>query len=143
MNNSSTICVDAGLVVRRVAIPQDAAIQAVWEQWAASEPHLVAPTLLRYEVTNALYQYQKAGSLSAVAAYQALRAAFALPIRLVEDADLSSEALGIAGRFSLPATYDAHYLALAERLGATFLTTDRRLANAVQSAFPWVQMAGM
>ena len=141
MNNSSTICVDAGLVVRRVAIPQDAATQAVWERWEASEAHLVAPTLLRYEVTNALYQYQKAGALSAVAAYQALRAAFALPLHLVEDTDLSSEALGMAGRFALPAAYDAHYLALAERLGATFFTTDRRLVNIVQSALAWVHLA--
>jgi predicted nucleic acid-binding protein len=82
MNNSSIICVDAGLVVRRVAIPQDAAIQAVWEHWETRKTHLIAPTLLRYEVTNALYQYQKAGALSAVAAYQALRAAFVLPLHL-------------------------------------------------------------
>lgn len=142
MNNSSTICVDAGLVVRRVVIPQDAAIQAIWEQWATSQTYLIAPTLLRYEVTNAVYQYQKTGALSAVAAHQALRAAFALPLSFVDDADLSSEALSIAGRFSLPAAYDAHYLALAERLGATFVTTDQRLANAVQSALPWVHVAG-
>ncbi len=142
MNNSLTICVDAGLVVRRIVIPQDVAIQAIWEQWAASLTHLTAPTLLRYEVTNAVYQYQKTGALSAVAARQALRTAFVLPLRLIEDADLSSEALAMAGRFALPAAYDAHYLALAERLGATFVTTDQRLVNAVQSALPWVRMAG-
>ncbi|MCA1666314.1 MAG: type II toxin-antitoxin system VapC family toxin [Thermomicrobia bacterium] len=142
MSNSSAICVDAGLVVRRVAIPQDAAIQAVWERWVTSNQRLIAPSLLRYEVTNALYQYQKAGALSVIAAQQALRAAFALPLRLIEDADLSSEALAMAGRFALPAAYDAHYLALAERLGATFVTTDQRLVNAVQAALPWVQRAG-
>jgi len=37
----------------------------------------------------------------------------------------------MAERFMLPAAYDAHYLALDERLGATFVTTDQRLANAV------------
>jgi hypothetical protein len=41
---------------------------------------------------------------------------------------------------SLPAAYDAHYLALAERVGAEFWTTDRRLANKVREALPWVHL---
>ncbi len=39
--------------------------------------------------------------------------------------------------------YDAHYLALAARLGAEFWTADQRLVNTVQSALPWVRFVGV
>jgi predicted nucleic acid-binding protein len=51
-------------------------------------------------------------------------------------------AMDLAERFSLPAVYDAHYLALAERLGGEFWTADRRLVEAVQGALPWVRLVG-
>ena len=35
---------------------------------------------------------------------------------------------------------DAHYLALAQRLGAEFWTADRRLVQAVQATLPWVNL---
>jgi predicted nucleic acid-binding protein len=142
MRNSSIICVDAGLVVRLFAVTPDERIRELWGRWQRDDQQLAAPTLLRYEVTNALYRYQRAGMVSGGATKEALNSAFALPIRFYSDVDLHESAMAIAGRFALPAAYDAHYLALAARLGATFFTTDQRLANAVQSAFPWVQMAG-
>jgi predicted nucleic acid-binding protein len=142
MRNSSTICVDANLVVRLVAIAPDERTLALWERWRADNTDLVAPMLLRFEVTNALHRYQRAGALSEKAAMNALNAAFDLPIQFYSDEDLHKSALAMAGRFALPAAYDAHYLALAERLGATFVTTDQRLANAVQAFLPWVQIAG-
>jgi predicted nucleic acid-binding protein len=55
---------------------------------------------------------------------------------------MSTEALVIAGRFTLPATYEAHYLALAERFGVEFCTTDRRLFNTVSASLPWVRLVG-
>jgi len=45
-------------------------------------------------------------------------------------------ALEIASRLKLPATYDAHYLALVERLGVELVTADRRLFAAARRAFP-------
>ena len=36
--------------------------------------------------------------------------------------------------------YDAHYLALAERLGAEFWTADRRLQQAVGATLLWVRL---
>ena len=138
---TSWICVDANLVVRLAISQKDARIRGLWQEWADTETALVAPILLRYEVTNAFYRYQKAGTLNMAEAREAMSIAFALPIQFYSDEDLHASALAIAGRFTLPAAYDAHYLALAERLGATFVTTDRRLANAVQSALPWVQLA--
>jgi predicted nucleic acid-binding protein len=139
---SSWLCVDANLVVRLVADPKDEFIRGLWEQWDAEGQQLAAPTLLYYEVANALYRYwrQKLVSLSSVRL--ALKAAFSLPIHLYGEAALHQRALDLAERFSLPAAYDAHYLALAEQLGAEFWTADRKLVRAVQSALPWVRPVG-
>ena len=54
---SSRISVDASTVVRLVAFPKDHAVYQRWEAWEEQGTHLVAPTLLYYEVTNALYRY--------------------------------------------------------------------------------------
>ena len=137
---SSWLCVDANLVIRLVASPTDEAVHRAWEQWDAAGRPLAAPTLLHYEVTNALYRYQKLGWISAPAVALALRAALALPVRLYGEADLHARALDIAARFSLPAAYDAHYLALAERLDGEFWTADQSLARAVQPTLPWVHL---
>jgi predicted nucleic acid-binding protein len=75
------------------------------------------------------------------AARSALQAAMALPIQLHSEADLHEHAMLIAGRFSLPAAYDAHYLALAEMLTATFWTSDRKLAQVVEPTLSWVHLA--
>jgi len=95
---------------------------------------------LYYEVSNALRRYAAQGELLPEEAAEALEAALSLGITLYGDADLHRRALELAGRFSLSATYDAHYLALAERLGAAFWTADRRLTRMVQAALPWVHL---
>lgn len=70
----------------------------------------------------------------------ALQAALALPVRLYGEADLHRRALDMAQRLALPAAYDAHYLALAEWLGGSMWTADRRLARAVGDQLPWVNV---
>jgi len=137
---SSWICVDASLVVRLVIDPDAKSIHKRWKQWISEGLQLAAPTLLYYEVTNALYRYQKHGMRSSAAVNAALKAAQALPITLYNDADLHNKAMVLAEKLSLPAAYDAHYLALAEKLGYEFWTADRKLVRAVQSELPWVQL---
>ncbi|MEA5537299.1 hypothetical protein [Crocosphaera sp. XPORK-15E] len=41
---------------------------------------------------------------------------------------------------SLPATYDAHYLVLAQRFQADLYTSDKRLFNSVKSSLSWVHL---
>ena len=137
---NSWICVDASLVIRLVADPNDQTVLRLWEQWDAEGRQLAAPALLYYEVTNALFRYQKMGLMGPSSVRLALQAALSLPLHLHQDAGLHRRALDLADRFGLPAAYDAHYLALAERLGAEFWTADRRLAQAVQDAMPWVRL---
>ena len=137
---SSWLCIDANLVIRLVVDPRDESVRQLWDQWDAERRQLAAPTLLYYEVTNALHRYQKLGLMSASSVRLALKAVLALPLRLHGEADLHRRALELAERFSLPAAYDAHYLALAEWLGGEFWTADGSLARTVQTTLPWVHL---
>ena len=135
---SSWICLDASLVIRLLVDVQDQALKQQFQQWEADH-QLAAPTLLLYEVTNALYQYQRHGIHSPAVTQSALFSAQALPIQLYGDPHLHQQALQLAQQHSLSATYDAHYLALAQRLGAELWTADKKLANAVE-ALKWVKL---
>jgi predicted nucleic acid-binding protein len=138
--NNSPLCVDANIVIRLVADPDDELVRSTWERWDAEHRRIAAPTLLFYEVANALYRYQRARMMSSSAVRLALKAAQALPLRLYGEPELHTRALDLAEHFSLPAAYDAHYLALADWLGAELWTADRRLARAVQDELPWVRI---
>jgi predicted nucleic acid-binding protein len=138
--NNSWVCVDANLVLRLVADPADEPIQHLWEQWDSERRQLAAPTLLYYEVANALYRYQNLGYLSVSSVQLSFRAALALPLELHGGPDLHWRALFLADKFSLPIVYDAHYLALAELLEGEFWTADGRLARTVQPSLPWVHL---
>jgi predicted nucleic acid-binding protein len=142
MLNSSRICVDANCVVRLLTDPADLPIHGLWQRWRAEGRLYVASRLLLYEVTNALYRYQQQGTRLASTIREALVMALELQISLHDDLALHQQAIDMAARFSLPAAYDAHYLALAESLGIQFWTTDRRLANTVQPHLPWVHLVG-
>ncbi len=137
------ICVDASVVVRLVVDALDSErVHALWTRWQAQGRVLVAPSLLYYEVANALFRYEQAGELTGEEGQQALGAALTLPVELSSGAAVHVEAVLLARRLGLKATYDAHYLALAERLGAEFWTADRRLARQVAPSLPWVREIG-
>ena len=132
MDNSSTICIDASIVLRRMLQPDDKAVKNLWQSWVADEIRLVAPTLLFYEVTNGLYQQQRNNYLSPETIWKALELALELPINLVNEANLHLRAREIAMQYELPATYDAHYLALAEWMDIDLWTADRKLINTLK-----------
>lgn len=138
--HNSWLCVDANLVIRLVVDPEDETVWRLWEQWDVEKRQLAAPTLLFYEVSNALYRYQKLGIMSASSVRLALRAALSLPLHLFGEPDLHEHALDLAERLVLPAAYDAYYLALAEWLGGEFWTANRRLAQTVQGDLSWVHV---
>src|SRR5436305_1882187 len=139
---SSWICVDASFIIRLVMEPGNTAVQEAWRQLAGNGIPIAAPSLLYYEVTNGLYRYLAPGLVTAEGLRLALQTALALPIQIEGGANLHQAAIDMAARFSLPAAYDAHYLALSESLSAAFWTADRRLVRAVEAALPWVHLAG-
>ena len=142
MNNSSPICIDAGLVVRLVADPDDQPVQEQWAQWRSEQREYLAPTLLHYEVANGIYKYVRAGLMSGPRGRDALEAALAIPIQLGGYLDAHRSAWAFTVRFGLPATYDAHYLAVADQLGLHLYTVDGRLHRRVKGDLPWVHLVG-
>lgn len=126
----SWVCPDASVVVRLLTAGSRAA-SAVrsWEDWHGKGHALAAPSLIFYEVANALRRYVVTGHILPDEAEAAMDAALGLGIQLHTDPDLHGDALRLAARLSLPAAYDAHYLALAQRLSAPLYTCDRRLVE--------------
>jgi predicted nucleic acid-binding protein len=129
--------VQFGARLHRVAEGNEPGVVAQqWRQWRDEDQDIVAPVLLRDEVTNALHRIWVAGELSGRAVQEAL----CLPIRLDNEPRLQMEALDVAARFTHPAAYDGHYLALAERLGIEFWTADRRLFDTGHHRLPGVNI---
>jgi predicted nucleic acid-binding protein len=144
MSNSTArwVCVDASFVVPLVTRSHEGSPFAQrWRGWHEVGSHPAAPTLLCYEVTNALHRYVVHGALLPNQAAAALAAALDLGFAWFGDAELHRRALEIAGEYALPAAYDAHYLALAERLDAELWTADRKLRQAVAATLSWVRLA--
>ena len=134
-------CIDATLVVR--ILDGDSAAMAVWERLMQSGGELIAPSLLPYEVANALHRQQRLAKITAETAQDGLRRVLRLPIELHGDAQLHSRALEIAYERTLLATYDAHYVALAERFRVPLWTCDRRLAKEMVGGLPEVHLIVM
>ncbi len=141
MPSFSTICPDASLVVRLLLNEEpEAEIVSLWKGWHTAGYTLVAPALIFYEVSNVLHQYARQGLLPLADVDTGLQLAFRLNIKTIEDVLLHRRAVAIAQQWQLSATYDAHYLATAERYKAQFWTTDKRLVSAVQLDLDWVQL---
>ena len=139
--SSSMVCVDASLIIRLLTSQDvNSPYDQKWQQWQESNATIIAPTLIMYEVSNGLYRYSRAGQITPEETAKLLERALNLGIRFSGDADLHRQALEIAVRYNLPATYDAHYLALASRLSIELWTVDQRLFNSVHSSLAWVNL---
>lgn len=137
----TAICVDASFIIRLVTQPSGTSTYlSLWEQWLANDAEIIAPSLLYYEVSNGLYKYVVANMTTLEESTQFLQAALTLPITLYQDASLYQKGHSLADELNLPATYDAHYLALSEHLNAEFWTCDRRLFNTVRSRLSWIHL---
>ncbi len=141
MQSYSPICVDASFIIRLIETPPNQGIGTLWQRWQAENRPIVAPALLLYEVTNALYKYVRQGLLTSEELDLALIDVDALNIALIENREMHRQAARLAQEFGLRAAYDAHYLALAQQMNAEFWTFDARLVKSVSQALPWVHLA--
>ena len=136
------IVVDTSIVLKWVLDePDSATALELLNRWIREGIVIQAPALLTYEVTNALFQRVRKGEITVAKAIQALKDVLfpELVLNFLEYAELSKRAITLAQQYSLPATYDTHYLALAEHEKCEYWTADSRLCNAVRDKLPWVR----
>ena len=138
------ICVDSSVAVKWI-LQEDRSEQArslFIATVGAGEP-IVAPSLLTIEITNILRQrIRRDREFSLERALRLLRDFEQFPIDIHDPPDLHRRALALADELDLPATYDAHYLALAETLACPLWTDDRRLQSAAAGRLPGVRLIG-
>lgn len=108
-----------------VALDPSPRAGAIAGHLAAGELH--APALLPFEVSNVLRRRRLAGLLTRGEATSSEETLARLPVELWPHEVVAGRVRELGDVLT---AYDASYVALAELLGATLLTVDRRLAAA-------------
>jgi predicted nucleic acid-binding protein len=142
---TETVVADTSIVIKWIIPEPDSPVAlALVTKWFSSRIVILAPALLLYEVTNVLHQRVRKGGITFDEAEQALANVLlgALKLDFSQPSALSTRALQLAQQYKLPATYDSHYLALAERENCEYWTADERLWNAVKGKLSWVRWLG-
>lgn len=137
----SDVVVDASLAIKWVLSEPDSHIAVMLlKRWTNERKNIIAPALFAYEVTNIIYRRVVTGLLGYDEAMQALIDLFSIGVSLhfLKYEDISTEAMIVAHRFGLSASYDSHYLALAQHEKCEYWTADTRLWNSVKSQLNWV-----
>lgn len=96
--------------------------------WLHEGRRVSAPTLVHFEVPNSLVKYVRSGAISADQSHRMLEAFLNLPLELIDDDRLHIESLELANQIDRFSVYDAHFLAVARRVGAELWTADKGLA---------------
>ena len=115
---------------------------ALARRWVASGSRLIAPCLMLTEVTNAVYKRIRRKEMDLTTARQALQIVMEFDIEICEEPGFHERAIELADAFKMPTTYDAHYLALAERYTCPLWTADKKLYDSVRRKLPWVRWVG-
>jgi len=138
----NTVVVDTSLALKWVFQEADSYLaDALLNEWSRKEIIILAPALLIYETTNVLYKKLRKGDISAQRVKEALReiALLGISFDFTTQFELSTRAIEFSIQYNLPATYNSHYLALAEREKCELWTADTRMWNSLQGKLPWVR----
>lgn len=135
------VVVDASLVFKWIVKEEDSALaDDLAKQWFAEEVLVLAPSLLMFELTNALYQQIRSGDLDIDAAEMAINRVQALPVQFVESDHLTRRTLEFTSLLGQGAIYDSVYLALAESLECDLWTADGRFYRAADPHTNHIQL---
>jgi predicted nucleic acid-binding protein len=128
----SSLVLDASAVLRALVERQEEAV--AWLRAAESgDVEARSPELVFVEVAHGLLRLVRVGRLDELAVVRGTARLLAGRLRGEPIAPLALPALHVARERGLT-VYDACYAVLAERLGATLVTADRRLADATPNA---------
>jgi predicted nucleic acid-binding protein len=139
-----SVVIDANILIAFGLADEPLHTQAnqILSAWQTTKEQLTAPRLFRSEITavvrKAVYQQRMSPEQGRAMLSQLL----VYPVDLHEDIALLKEAYDLAVRFNRPRTFDAQYMALAERLQCEFWTEDERLVNSTQGQFNRIRWLG-
>jgi len=102
---------------------------------------LFAPTILPYEVLNALIVAERMGRIDKEVTKKSFDAFLKLDIGLLDPFRDYPNVLSLARSFK-KAVYDAAYLSLAMQKKTDFVTGDKQLYNSVNKELKWVKWIG-
>lgn len=146
---SDRVVVDTSLALKWVVQEDDsAAANVLLADWIAQGISVLAPSLMAYEIANALHQRVRKADLTPEDAERALTQLYSTGInfRWPRTASvaiaLSVKALEIARAFGLGPAYDTQFLSLAEHEDCEYWTADRRFWETVRRDHPRVRWLG-
>ncbi len=137
-----SVVVDASIAIKWVLQEPDSDVAyALLAEWIEKETVILAPALLAYEITNILYRKTLKGDLTLDNAKLGIRKILltGLEFDFTEDPSFGIKAMELANQFNQPATYDSHYLALAEREDCELWTADTKMGRAVRGKLDGVR----
>ncbi len=141
----NVVVVDASIAIKWILAEVDSyRAETLLTEWIKKGIQIFAPDLLAYEITNALYRKVRKGEIILDRAKEALAeiSLTEITFNFSSDFALSTRAIELASHFNLPATYDSHYLALAEHKDCELWTADLRMWNSVKGKLDWVRWMG-
>lgn len=141
MKPSQLSILDSSIIVKWFRQEEVLAEQALRLRQAClvGQLHVATPELMIYEVGNALRYKAELSTKEVVEAVQSL---FSFPLEIIPlSPKLAGRAIEIARAYD-ETVYDATFIALAESLGADFITADEKLAQRLGSSLPFVRFLG-
>ncbi len=143
MTTSSSVCVDASLLVK-LAVPEEDSDKAenVWRTWQNDQVKVYAPGLVLYEFVSVIRKRVRRELMTIEEAEFSIDQLLALPLSLVNSVDLHKTAYRVAVELDIASVYDAHYVALAMAMDCELWTADEKLYNMARERFPLVRWLG-
>lgn len=111
------------------------------ERFVRGEIDLVAPSLMVYEIINALGIAQRKGRIDEERVLASVSGFIDLGITFVDVTGLEARVLHFCRVYDRTA-YDASYLAVAEQGSLVLITGDERLYNGTKGKAAWVKWIG-
>ena len=118
------IVVDASVLVAALV---DSGREGVWAESAMAQDSLAGPELVLAEVSNILRRLERTGEISRLEANSAQRDLLRLDLDLFPFTPFADRVWELRSNLT---SYDAWYVALAEALGCSLATLNRRLNRA-------------
>ncbi len=127
-----------------LSLPYSSYAERVFYNWWESRKELYVPLLWEYECVSGLRRAVVVGQLTPAEAQEILLDILKLkPQTVAPTSELHQLALVWAERLRQNKAYDAHYVALAENLGAELWSADRRLVDNLNSlGVVWAHWVG-